>query len=324
MKVGVFSAHRGYEAGRARSGSAAALEHSLRRHERTAEAVRSALESLGHAAVDVPVDADLMARLGRGGIDAVFNTYFGPGRRQDQAHVASWMEYAGVPFTGGGAACHFLGLSKPLSKRIFASCGIPTPRFGVCAAPYAEAPADVLGLSYPRIVKTSAEGEGLGMDARSVVRSPDGMDAAVRRVLESFGQAAIVEEYVEGREFTVGILEGGGCLALPIMEFLLGGYEIYSYEAKVGEDVKESCPAPLSARAAALLEDLAVRAGRSLGCRGYWRVDFRVDAAGNPFVLEVNTLPGLQPGYSDFPKLLQKAGIGYGEAVRRILASAGA
>jgi len=322
MKIGLFSTRRDYEATRARPGAAEALEHSLRRHELTVEAVRAALEEQGHGTVDIPVDTDLLSRLGRGRFDMVFNTYFGPGRRQDQAHVASWMEYAGVPFTGGGAACHYLGLSKPLSKRILSACGIPTPRFGVCGrGPGTASGPEIQGLSFPLIVKVSSEGEGLGLDERSVVRSRDALEEEARRVLDSYGEPALVEEYVDGREFTVGVLEGEGQRVLPILEIVLGKLPVYSYAAKIGDLVEESFPSSLPGYTTALLEDLAIRAGRSLGCSGYWRVDFRLDSSGNPFVLEVNTLPGLQPGYSDFPRMAGRAGIGYGEVVRRILAS---
>ena len=325
MRIGILEAVPAHELSRIPAGGAGDghLEHSLLRHEKTAGAVTECLRRNGHETVTIPVDGDFLFSLERAKPDLVFNTYFGPATRQDQAYIASLMEFARVPFTGGGAACHFVGLSKPLSKQVLAGTGLPTSRFLVVNGNSDVArSAEAAGMGFPMIVKTPAEGEGIGLDARSVVHSRDELEAAVARTASAHGRPALVEELMPGREFTIGVLDGDPPRTLPIMEILLDGGAIYSYEAKAGDTVAHACPAELSAEEAAVMGALAVRAGRAVGCRDYWRVDFRADPLGEPQVLEVNTLPGLQPGYSDITRMAGPAGMTYKDLVRTILDSA--
>jgi D-alanine-D-alanine ligase len=321
MRIGILTAQESWE--RSRAGTTAGhLAHSLERLAGTNKAAKAALAAHGHETVEVPVDAFLPSRLTGAGIDLVFNTYFGPGHRPDQAFAAALMEFAGLPFTGGGAACHFLGLSKPQSKRLFQAGGIPTAPFvdaaGLALPAVLEAAA---AIGFPLIVKTSSEGEGIGMDEGSVVRSPGELERAVIRLRGAFVEPPLIERFLPGREFTVGVLEAEPPVVLPILELALGSAAIYSYDAKVSGSVVEHCPASLEEPVARAIRDLAVRAGRAVGCRDCWRVDFRMDAGGEPLVLEVNTLPGLMPGYSDLPKTAEAAGIGHTALIAAILAS---
>jgi D-alanine-D-alanine ligase len=177
-------------------------------------------------------------------------------------------------------------------------------------------------LRFPLIVKASEEGEGIGIDERSVVRTPEELALAVERVISGFAQPALVEEFLPGREFTVGVLDGPSPRLLPILEIVLGPGRTYSFEAKSADTVAGICPAELPEEDAEVMGGLAIRAGRELGCRDYWRVDFRMDSTGRPCIMEVNTLPGLQPGYSDMTKMADPAGIGYRGLVRAIMESA--
>jgi len=328
MRIGILRADPAHEASRVRRDRSGrvdtdGLDHGIARLEATGRAVQAALESDGHTVVSLPVNGGLAGELVRSGLDLVFNTYFGPARREDQAHVASTLEYTGVPFSGGGAACHFIGLSKPLSKRLFQALDLPTPRFFVAEDPSEAARlCDRLGLRYPLIVKAPGEGEGIGLDERSVVEGRADLVGAAARVSERFSQPGLVEEFLPGREFTVGVLDGETPRALPILEIVLGPGKTYSCAAKAGETVEEVCPAAIDELEADLMSGLAIRAGRALGCRDCWRVDFRMDSAGAPLILEVNTLPGLQPGYSDLTRMADPAGIGYDGLVRAILESA--
>lgn len=326
MRIGFLEADRVHEASRARaagSGGDGHLDHSLERSAETVRAAREVLDADGHDTLILPVDGRLLTRLREAQLELVFNTYFGPARRQDQAHIASLMELADVPFTGGGAACHFIGLSKPLAKQIFMSTALPTPRFCVVDEPGAAgAAAERAGLIFPLIIKASSEGEGIGLDARSVVRSRKELAEVALRVISTYAQPALVEEFMPGREFTVGVLDGRPPRVLPILEIHLNGEPTYSYAAKTGATAEEECPARVSAELAARMGDLAMRAGRAISCRDFWRVDFRLDAKDLPRILEVNTLPGLQPGYSDITKMAGPAGMTYADLVRRIVDSA--
>ena len=328
MRIGILRADPADEASRARKDRSGrvdtdGLDHGTARLEATGRAVQAVLESDGHTVVSLPVNGGLAGELVRSGLDLVFNTYFGPAHRQDQAHVASMLEYSGVPFSGGGAACHFIGLSKPLSKRLFQAFGLPTPRFFTAEDPLEVArQCDGLGLRFPLIVKAPGEGEGIGLDERSVVERRADLVGAAARVSERFSQPALVEEFLPGREFTVGVLDGEAPRALPVLEIMLAPGQTFSYAVKSAEAVPEVCPAAIDGSEADLMSTLAIRAGRALGCRDCWRVDFRMDSAGTPLILEVNTLPGLQPGYSDLTRMADPAGIGYAGLVRAILESA--
>ena len=232
------------------------------------------------------------------------------------------MEFASIPFTGGDAACHFVGLSKPLSKQILIGFSLPTPRYCVVNdASKASRDAGLAEMGFPMIVKASSEGERIGLDDRSIVRSCDELAEAVERIVSTYAQPALVEEFMPGREFTIGVIDGAQPQVLPILEILLNGESTYSYAAKVGDAAEEVCPAVLSAEEAAEMGRLAVCAGRAIGCRDYWRVDFRADARGAPLILEVNTLPGLQPGYSDVTKKAGPAGMPCGAIVRGMMDS---
>ncbi len=323
MRIALLEAVAEYESTRTR-GDNRTLEHSLARHAETVAAVRNALEASGHGVTSLPMLPDLLPRLVSANCDLVFNTYFGPGSREDQARVAALLELSGMPATGGEAACHFVGLSKPLTKHVLRSFDLPSPGFVVCA-PGSGDPAQAAreaGLRWPLIVKTSAEGEGIGIDAASVVEKPAALRDAVKKVLRVHDQPAVVEEYIEGRELTVGILDGSQARVLPVLELVLGGHRVYSHEVKAQALATEICPAPLEPETLRAVGDLAVGAGRAIGCRDYWRVDFRLDADRRPHILEVNTLPGLQPGYSDFPLMSETAGLSYVELVCGILDSA--
>jgi D-alanine-D-alanine ligase len=328
MRIGLLEAVSSWEKARAAEsrvahGADSHLRHGLERQAATVRAVKTALEAAGHATVGIAVDDELMPRLAAAKADLVFNTYFGPARRRDQAHIASLMELAGMPFTGGDATCHFIGLSKPHSKRIFTGSALPTPRFFVVE--HAEDTARFVErarMRYPMIVKTPAEGEGMSIDERSVAHTRDELEQAVERTIAAWAQPALVEELMTGREFTIGVIDGEHPRVLPVMEILVEGEETFSFQSKASDTVKTVCPAPLSAEDAVEMGRLAVRAGRAIGCRDYWRVDLRADTERTTRILEINTLPGLKPGYSDMTRMAAPAGLSYEELVGKILSAA--
>ena len=323
MTIAVLESMAEYERSRT-SSDERTLRHSLERHAATNAAVQQALESAGHRVVHHRVQPDLLGALRASGCDLVFNTYFGPGCRQDQARVAALVELSGLKATGGDATCHCVGMSKPLTKQALRFHGLPTPGFVVCAPDHRDPAkqAHRAALPWPLIVKTSAEGEGIGIDDDSIVDDASALRQAVARVHNRYAQPAIVEEYVAGRELTVGVLDGDEPRVLPVLELLLGGRAVFSYDVKAGDLAEEVCPAPLEAPTRDALTDLAIRAGRAIGCRDYWRVDFRLDAEEKPHILEVNTLPGLMPDYSDLPTMIRASGLSYADGIRIIVQSA--
>jgi len=291
----------------------------------TARAVLDALRELGHRPFLLEATTGLLRRLKVLSPDLVFNLATGLGQKKRQANVVAMLEVSGVPFTGSPLESHVLALHKPLAKMVFRHWGIPTPAFQVFQDP--EQPLHP-GLPFPLIVKPSSEGSSVGIGPEAVVGDERALRAAVARVLDEYGQSALVEQFIPGREFTVGVLGNDPAQVLPPEEIVfppeearLGG-EVYGYVMKERDRVERFCPAPLSPEQRQELEDVALLSFHALGCRDYARVDIRMDRAGVPFVLEVNTMPGLQPGYSELPRLAQAAGLDYTALVARLVEEA--
>ena len=205
-------------------------------------------------------------------------------------------------------------------------------------APFAVASSmdefDELRVKFPAMVKPLHEGSSKGIFNSCVVRSVEDLEREVRRVLEAYHEPALVEEFLPGREFTVGILgNGAGARVLPIVEIKFdalpeGVNPIYSYEAKWIWDSADKpleifeCPARLDAPLREAIEAICLKAYRVLRCRDWSRIDVRLDAQGRPAILEINPLPGILPKPEDnscLPKAARAAGMGYSELINGVL-----
>lgn len=287
----------------------------------TIRAVRQALVECGYQVVPRAADEALLSWLRDEPVDLIFNLATGIHSKQEQAHVVAMLETSGVPFTGSPLTAHVLGLHKPLAKKVFRFHGISTAPFQVFED--GNEPLDP-GLSFPLIVKPSSEGSSVGITTEGVVTSEGMLREVVERLLREFRQPVLVEEFIRGREFTLGILGNRDAFVLPIEEIIFNGSPdgFYSYHVKERDAVTWRCPADVGPPMARRLEALALLAFRSLGCRDFARMDVRVDEAGRPHALEINTLPGLMPNYSDFPRMAEAAGIAFPELVDRIVSLA--
>ena len=295
---------------------------------RTAEAVRGALEALGHAAELVHVGGDMVAleALATRRPDLVFNLVEAiDGDGALAAEVPPALDRSGVAYTGCGARATRRCLAKPDMKRALAAAGLPTPAW----SPTGE------GLDHlPQvIVKAVAEHASLGLDAGSVV---PGVRAAaeVARRTDRLGMPHFAEEYVDGREFNLALLAGpGGPEVLPPAETLFVGYppdrpRIVDYEAKWAEGSYAYDNTPrrfaFGDEDRALIDELkalALRCWSLFELSGYARVDFRVDRGGRPTVLEVNTNPCIAPDAGFFAAATE-AGLTYEAMVGRIVDAA--
>lgn len=297
-----------------RGGTVGRDPHALVQSRATAQAVCTALRELGHRPVLLEATGNLLGRLKALAPDLVFNLATGLGQKKQQANVVAVLEVSGIPFTGSPLESHVLALHKPLAKMVFRHWGIPTPAFQVFQDP--EQPLHP-GLPFPLIVKPSSEGSSVGIGPEAVVGDERALRSAVARVLVEYGQSALVEQFIPGREFTVGVLGNDPPRVLPPEEIIFPAEEaqeagsIYGYVMKERDRVERLCPPPLSAVQREEIEEMALLSFHALGCRDYARVDIRMDRAGVPFVLEVNTMPGLQPGYSELPRLAQACGLDY-------------
>lgn len=300
-------AGKGRTVGVLMGGRSAEREVSLR----TGAAVLAALRRLGERAVGIDACGDLPSALARRGVDVAFIALHGRGG--EDGTVQGLLESLGIPYTGAGVLASALAMDKKQSKLLFGALGIPTPNFEVFARAE-RGPRRLRRLVPPVVVKPTNEGSSVGM---SVVRSRGALGRALGRAFR-FDPEAIVEQYLPGREFTVGVLDD---TALPAVE-VRPRSGIYDYRSKYTTGKTEYlAPAPIGARLAARLGALAVAAHRALGCRGASRVDFRLDGRGRPTVLEVNTIPGMTET-SLLPKSAAAAGIGFDELVARILRGA--
>jgi D-alanine-D-alanine ligase len=265
--------------------------------------------------------------------DIVFNMAegsFGPCR---EGHVPSLLEYLSIPYTASDPLTLNICLDKARTKEILAYYGLPTPRFRVVA----EKNFAFNSLHYPLMVKPLYEGSSIGIRDNSLVRCRPEMKDRVSWVLDSYGEPALVEEYLSGREFTVAILGNGDeARVLPIVELKFdslpqGVNPIYSYEAKwIWDDSSDpldmfDCPARLTPELQAEIERICLQAYRILRCRDWCRIDVRLDAADRPHIIELNPLPGILPRpeqNSCFPKAARAAGMSYNELINKVLAIA--
>ncbi len=287
-------------------------------------AVGRGLRALGHQVTELDVGEDFLERLVEvaGGVDAAFICLHGRGG--EDGSVQGALELAGIPYTGSGILASAAAISKAMSKTIFRTEGIPVAEdVAVSRGELLEGGLERIArgigrdLGFPCIVKPDREGSSVGT---GVARNHDELERALEEAF-ALDELVLVEEYVEGREVTVGIL-GLEETVLPVLEVrALKG--IYDYQCKYTAGMTEYLvPAPIDDRLAESLQDLSLRAHRSLRCQGISRVDFMLDDEGRPYCLEVNTLPGMTE-LSLVPKAAAAAGISFERVVEMILASAG-
>lgn len=253
------------------------------------------------------------------GIDLVFNCLHG-GAGEDGT-VQLLLDVMGIPYAGSGARACLRAMDKGRTRSILAAHEIPLPRGEFCTAATAETALRDLPdrLGYPLVAKPGTGGSSLSVFFVSNARE---LSAAAKSILAHF-PSLVVEEYIEGREMTVGILRHDAAdAALPVVEIRIP-HELFDYEAKYTEGVADFlAPAPIDEDVAGQLQEVSLRAHDALGCAGFSRVDLRLGRDGTPYVLEVNALPGMTP-MSDLPRAADAAGIPYPRLVDIMLGTAG-
>jgi D-alanine-D-alanine ligase len=286
----------------------------------TIDALAGALEALGCEPVRVGRGQALAARFVAGErFDIVFSIAEGLKGRSREAQVPALCELFDQPYLFSDPLTMTASLDKGVAKRLVRDAGVPTPAFAV-----AEGSASELArwTEYPAFVKPLAEGTGKGCEAASVVHTSTELEAAVTRVIELYNQPALVEHYLPGREFTVGIVgNGDDARVLGVCEIVLrenAEANVYSLHNK--ELCEELVTYALATDAEALLAgDRALEVYRALECRDAARIDFRSDANGEPYFLEANPLAGLNPWHSDLPILAAQNGIEFTHLIGMIL-----
>src|SRR5215468_9662218 len=285
-------------------------------------AIANALARQGHIVVHLEATPDLPRVLAEADVDLIFNIAEGVEGRNREAQVPALCELLGIPYTGSDSATLAIALDKALGKKVLLQHDILTPKFQLMESARERLSPD---MKFPLIVKPNAEGSSKGIGSTSVVDTEDELRAAVKKTLETYRQPALVEEYIAGREFTVGLLGDKRPRVLPPMEIKFKKADnprpVYDYAVKQEweEYVYYECPAKLTEAEQKAMEKIARATFWALDCRDVARVDMRMDDDGRIYVLEVNPLPGLTPGYSDLVMIAQAVGMEYDQLIAEIM-----
>jgi D-alanine-D-alanine ligase len=268
--------------------------------------VAQALRTIGADVTEVDVKGDDFAV--PEGTQIAFNVIHGTFGEDGQ--IQRILESRGIPYTGAGAATSELAFDKVLSKKAFIENGVPTPAFEIFLIGQGE-----IAMPVPLVIKPPREGSSVGVH---IVREASALPAAIEDV-KKYDQVALVEEFIEGKELTVGVL---GSEALPIIHIQprSGFYDMknkYPWLANEGA-TDYFCPAQLPPSVTEAVKDAAVRAHAALGIEVYSRVDVLLDRNNQPWVLEVNTIPGMTAS-SLLPKAAKAAGIEFPQLCARII-----
>lgn len=279
---------------------------------------REVAKALGAAFPNVTThepDLHLAATLLRGEIDVVFPALHGP--LGEDGSIQGMLEIAGTPYVGSGVAASACAMDKVVAKRLFRDAALPLAREVVVErADAADAVARVRQLLDGRVaVKPASQGSAVGV---AFAETDDQLAAAFEDAF-AFDERVLVEEYVVGSEITVGVLESPDPWAFPVIDIRTPGDSWYDFEHRYAVGLSEHViPAPLPEDVYAAVQDLAVRAHVTLGCRDLSRVDFLVEPGGRIVLLEVNTLPGMTPT-SLYPDGAQAAGITFEQLVEQLV-----
>jgi D-alanine-D-alanine ligase len=280
---------------------------------KTGKAIAKALATKGYQAQPIDVTHRIAETLSKEKINCAFLALHG--RFGEDGTIQGMFELMRIPYTGSGVLASALALHKVMAKRIFHYEKIPTPMFDVLhVQEVKKEPQREISLPLPVVVKPAREGSTIGV---SIVTKEKQWIPALKKAGQ-YDDEILVEEFIKGREITVGILEG---LPLPIIEIApkSGFYDFHSKYTK-GE-TEYIIPARIPREKYLTAQDLSLRAFRALGCSGVARIDLMLDERDNPFVLEVNTMPGMTET-SLLPKAANYAGIAFEELAERILLGA--
>ncbi|MEI6831983.1 MAG: ATP-grasp domain-containing protein [Candidatus Omnitrophota bacterium] len=300
--------------------------------EETVNCIISALENKGHSVEAIDVEyPTLFSYFKKNRVDMVFNIAEGKQGRFRESEVPAVLDYLNIPYTGSDTFSLALALNKALTKKILKAENIPTPNFQLFVKGDEELSDE---LKFPLIVKPNCEGSAKGINKTNVVNNKEDLFKKVKECINVYKQEALVEEFIEGKELTVGILENGKAIALPVLEIDFSscknsGEYFYSWRMKEYQGNSElglvptfHCPARLDKEVEDKVKEVALRTHRAVGCLDISRTDIRLDKFNVPYVLEINPLPGLDPKESNFPLMAYAAGMKYEDLIEAILVSA--
>ncbi len=289
----------------------------------TIEAIECVLCKLGHTTERIGGIKSLVNRLAKGERwDLVFNISEGIKGISRESQVPALLDAYDIPYTFSDPLVLALSLQKDMAKRVIRDLGIPTPKFTVI---HDVDEIEKNDLEFPLFVKPIAEGTSKGIDNMSKVYNLGELETVSRKLLTKFKEPVLVEEYLPGREFTVGIVGTGKAAKVAgVMEIIIKGTDEmggYSYNNKKNY-IETVSYIPVSGSINEECGDIALRVWKGLGCKDGGRVDLKMDSSGVPNFMEVNPLAGLNPIFSDLPILASMYGISYEKLIKSIIDSA--
>jgi D-alanine-D-alanine ligase len=318
----------------------------------TVQALEDALLAGGHQVIHLEADETLIDTVRRAAPDICFNIAEGLRGDARESQVPALLEMLAIPYTGSKVLAHAVSLDKAVTKRLWRDVGLPTAPFQLFRRETEPLDGE---LDFPAFVKPVHEGTGMGINGHSVVYSEAELRWQVRWVIQTYRQAALVETYLPGREFTVGLIgntlspapwspwsasprtvgfgsgqglyDERGFHLFPVLEIdanVGAGQGLYNAASKSYHPGEEGaplylCPADIPASLEVELKRLAVAAFEAIDALDLARVDFRLGDDGRPYLLEINTLPGLNPIVSDLCIIARAEGIHYTDLINEIV-----
>lgn len=297
----------------------------------TIELIKHGILTTGHEYVFIEADESFVEKLKVLKPDLVFNRAEGLRGDSRESHVPAILEMLGIPYVGSNVLTTAIGLNKAWSKKILSFHGIPTPKFGVCKN---NQEVERVEARFPCILKPNEEGSSIGITEANVVYNKMQLRKRFRQMREEYQQPILIEEFIEGREFSTGLLgqpsqdpEVLSILEIDFARFSESG--LFGQQAKTILDSLDHyiCPAQITNSLKTRLERLSIDIWNAFDVKDFARIDFRMNNKGELFFLEINPLPGMdfdteKNDLSFYPYMAMKSGYSYDELIRRLLESA--
>jgi len=303
--------------------------------EETIVVIENALKEGGHQVIRIGNGKKLLDFLvgKKEKVDIIFNIAEGINFRSREAQVPAILDLLEVPYVGSDPLTQALTLDKLMAKKIVAYHGLPTPKFLLVnemsdLKNFNSPRLGEAGLSFPVIVKLRYEGTSKGLDKNALVNNFRKLKERVQWAIETYRQPVLIEEFIKGKEFTVGIIGNEKPEVLPVVQIAIYGkldlgeeFYIHSFVESTG--VEYICPAKISSELDRKIQELAKRCYRVLECRDFGRIDIRTDENDNPYFLECNPLPSLAL-VDIWPITARQIGLTYNQMINKILSFASA
>jgi len=293
----------------------------------TVELITTSLEAEGHAVTLLGGGREFLGKIIQEKVDFVFNVAEGRGTyRSREAQVPSILEMLNIPYSGSDPQCLAICLDKPLAKRLVALAGVSTPTWRIVNDRQELREINRCHRLFPAIIKPAYEGSSKGIRLTSLVEDAEQANEVIECLLDRYHQPAMVERVITGDEVTVGIIGNASARVLAVMRILpkqRSDCFLYTLDVKRNylELVDYECPAGLDEKVLQRIQIASLKAFEALGCRDFARLDFRISAAGVPYFLEVNPLPGLG-SHSDLVIMAEKLGWNHRQLTGAVLNAA--